>query len=277
MPVALPPPVRSSMCVEPRGPLPYHQAMDGSVSGDCFTDSVRDDWLAAGRSRDGRVPRLLAPATPQAWMHDEELPLPDLRSILAIEKECRALPDGQVGPLGQQWLSEVDAWAARMKAKYQGGRTRVSGTWRLNIDAWRKRLARLPRARRLKVLKIIEHGATLPFQDGKSPAKPIRTLNNHPQLSAKSKEVWDTLKEQLDELAVTPHNCGATLPSSAPPGAIPQGSDDVSVLPQGVYPIRWVEKSESDKVRITINMIPLNDTFEEGCGAVAIRRRLYNL
>lgn len=238
------------------------------MSGDWFSDSVRDEWLAAGRSRHGRVPRLLAPATPQGWIHDEELPLPDLRTILSIEKECRSLPEGQVGPLGHKWLAEVQAWSDRMKLKYQGGRTTVAGSWRLNIDAWRKRLARLPRARREKVLRIIEKGATLPFQDGCPPQQPIRKLNNHPQLAEKSQEVWDTLKEQLDELAVTPHDCGASVPLGASPGATPQGSNDVSLLPKGVYPIRWVEKSESERVRITINMIPLNDTLEEGCGSV---------
>ena len=129
MPVSLPPPVRSSLDVEPR-PLPYHLVMDGSVSGDWFSDSVRDEWLTAGRSRHGRVPRLLVPATPQGWLHDEELPLPHLRTILAIERECRSLPEGQMGPLGRQWLAEVQVWADRMKAKYQGGRTTVSGSWR---------------------------------------------------------------------------------------------------------------------------------------------------
>ena len=268
MPVSLPPLVRSSLDAGTRPPVDYHQVMDGSVSGDWFSDSVREEWLAAGRSKDGRVPRLLAPAAPQGWLHDEELPLPDLRSILAIEKECRSLPEGHMGPLGRQWLDEVNVWADRMKVKYQGGRAKVSGSWRLNIDAWRKRLARLPRARRLKVLNIIEHGATLPFQGGLPPKKPIRRLQNHPRLSEKSHEVWDTLREQLDESAVSPYDCGASVPLGAPAGTTPQGSSDVSILPKGIYPIRWVEKSNSDRVRITINMIPLNDSLEEGSGAV---------
>ena len=137
-----------------------------------------------------------------------------------------------------------------MRAKYQGKRAQVAGSWRLNIDAWRVRLARLPAARRNRVLKIIEFGATLPFKNDQQPSKPIRKLNNHPRLHERPDEVWETLSEQLFESAVTPHDCGGVIPEGAAAGALPQGADDVELLPKGVFPIRWVEKSDSERVRM---------------------------
>ena len=206
--------------------------------------------------------------TPQGWLHDEELPLPELRTILEIEREYRSLPDHQMGPLGQRWLAEVYEWSERMRAKYQGKRAQVAGSWRLNIDAWRVRLARLPAARRNRVLKIIEFGATLPFKNDQQPSKPIRKLNNHPRLHERPDEVWETLSEQLFESAVTPHDCGGVIPEGAAAGALPQGADDVELLPKGVFPIRWVEKSDSERVRICINMRALNKELKDDCGKV---------
>ena len=210
----------------------------------------------------------MAQPTPQAWLHDEILPLPDLQTIEAIEAEVRELPDNQLGPLGKRWLDQVLEWGERMKLKYQGNRVQVAGSWRLNIEAWRKRLVRLPRARRNRVLNIIERGAGLPFKDGKEPRAPIRHLSNHPRLHERANEVWETLREQLLESAVSPHDCGGTIPRDAPAGATPQGSDDVNVLPKGIFPIRWVEKSDTDRVRIVVNMRSLNKWLQEGCGKV---------
>ena len=262
--------------------------LDGTLSADWFSANTQLRWARQGRSVDvswdksqqqrnkGKSvdvdprPRLVTPATPQGWLHDEELPLPDLRTILEIERECRALPDHQMGPLGQRWLTEVYAWSERMRAKYQGQRTQVAGSWRLNIDAWRLRLARLPAARRNRVLKIIEFGATLPFKNDQAPSKPIRKLSNHPRLYERPDEVWQTLSEQLFESAVTPHDCGGAVPENAPAGSLPQGVDDVERLPKGVFPIRWVEKSDSERVRICINMRALNKELKEGCGKVEL-------
>ena len=99
----------------------YHQVLDGTLSTDWFSD---DAVVASQRHR------LFAPATPQGWLHDEELPLPDLRTILEIERECRALPDHEMGPLGQRWLAQVYEWSKRMRTKYQGDRVQVAGSWR---------------------------------------------------------------------------------------------------------------------------------------------------
>lgn len=115
------------------------------------------------------------------------------------------------------------------------------------------------------MLKLIEFGATLPFDQGKVPDRPIRKLQNHPQLHERPDDVWRSIQEQLNEQAIDPVDVGGyALPGSS----VPQGSTSVDVLPKGIYPIRWVEKSGSDRVRICINMIPLNATFEDGCGAV---------
>ena len=113
-------------------------------------------------------------------------------------------------------------------------------------------------------MKIIEFGATLPFKNDRPPSKPIRNLNNHPRLHERPDEVWKTLKEQLLESAVSPHNCGGAVGENDPIGALPQGSDDVHLLPKGVFPIRWVEKSDSERVRICINMRALNKELKDG-------------
>ena len=248
----------------------YHQVLDGTLSAKWFSASACPKLTQRTVSADeSRAPRLVTPATPQGWLHDEELPLPDLRTILEIERECRSLPDHEMGPLGKEWLAEVYEWSKRMRAKYQGGeRVQVSGSWRLNIDAWRARLARLPAARRNRVLKIIEFGATLPFRNDQEPGKPIRFLNNHSRLHERPDEVWKTLREQLLESAVTPHNAGGVVPDGDAVGALPQGADDVDLLPKGVFPIRWVEKSDSERVRICINMRALNKELKDDCGKV---------
>lgn len=157
-----------------------------------------------------------------------------------------------------------------MKTKYQGDRTVVAGSWSLNIEHWRKRLNRLPKSRRDRVLKIISSGASHPFKNGRTPSKSIRKLNNHPQLYERPDDVWETLLEQLQESAVDPHDCGGRVQGGAPPGTLPVGVDDVDVLPLGVYPIRWVSKTDSDRIRITINMIPFNKTLDKDSGAVEL-------
>ena len=102
------------------------------------------------------------------------------------------------------------------------------------------------------------------FKQGKAPDAPLRRIHNHPRLNDRPDDVWETIKEQR---AIDPIDVGgARLPGSV----VPQGSSDVNGLPKGIYPIRWVGKSGSDRVRICINMISLNKTFAKGCGAVEL-------
>ena len=246
----------------------YCQVLDGTLSAQWFGASTREVWLAAGRGKDGLPPRLIVPANHTPWLHDDVLPLPELSVIRKIEAECRVRPPNEFGPLGTRWLKDVHAWGETMKQKYQGARTAVAGSWRLNIQHWEKRLSRLPKARRERVLKLIRHGVSHPFKHGRAPSKPIRSLNNHPRLRERPVEVWQTLLEQLDEGAVDPHDCGGAIPVGAPAGAVPQGCTDEAVLPRGLYPIRWVTKTGSDRVRIVINMIPFNKWLKEESGAV---------
>lgn len=267
LPVAIAPTPGGDRLLGQRRPS-YCEILDGTLSAGWFSDSVRGQWLAAGRDNNGLTPRLLVPAKPLRWLHDEVLPLPDLHTILRIEKECRSRPPDVFGPLGKRWLQRVDKWSRVMKTKYQNNRKAVAGSWRLSIDEWEKRLQRVSKARRQRVLRIIKFGVTHPFKTDAPPPKPIRKLSNHPRLHERPDAVWETLSEQLNESAIDPHDCGAFVAPDAPAGTLPVGVSDVDVLPKGIYPIRWVSKTSSDRVRITINMIPFNKHLAKDSGAV---------
>ena len=115
------------------------------------------------------------------------------------------------------------------------------------------------------MLKIIEFGAT---KNNRQPRKPIRKLSNHPRLHETPEEVWKTLSEQLFESAVTPYDFGGAVTDDAPTGSLSQGVDDVERLPKGVFPIRWVEKTDSERVCICINMRVVNRELKEDSGKV---------
>jgi hypothetical protein len=197
---------------------------------------------------------LAAKVPPQfaSWFHTERLPMPDQESMRRIEEETDALAfDDPPGPLATVWLSRVEAWAAGLVSKYQQDRSFITGSWRANAVEWEKRLRVLPDAQRRRVMSLVKEGCRLPFDS--IPPSPLRSLSNHPQLHERCADVWQSVREQIEVSAVEPWDCA--------------GRVDTDVLPLGMYPIRWVAKSGSDRVRITINMRPLNSFLSKECAS----------
>ena len=236
----------------------YAELMNGTVGAQFFGDDVKQKWHNEGRDKDGvRVP-FQGGDSPQGWDHDEVLPLPSRQVIRQIKKERDAAPAGakpeDMGPVTKKWYAKVRIWLQAMRDKYQPDRAHVTGSWRKNWKAWNKRLRRLPEKRRKYVMRLLMQGVELPFD--KRPSGPLRKLKNHPQLGEKSDVVWNTIAEMLAEGSVVPHDC--------------QGRHDEDVLPQGMFSIRWVQKGDSEKVRITINMRPLNAYLLSVCSTVEL-------
>lgn len=138
--------------------------------------------------------------------------------------------------------------------KYQRGRRQVTGSWRKNWKDWNHRLRRLPEKRRKYVLRMLMQGVEFPFD--KKPEGPLRRLFNHPLLAERSDVVWKTVREMLVEDSVVSHDC--------------LGRSDEDVLPNGMFSIRWVKKGDTEKVRITINMRPLNVYLLTACSEVEL-------
>ena len=250
--------VRGNVSTESRATPSYAELMNGTLDAGFFGPVTMRKWESEGRDGQGQPVPACGNVKPVDWDHDEALPLPSPWEMEKIKKERDASPHDakpmQFGPVTRRWYSRVKAWLVRMREKYQPGRKHVTGSWRKNWRAWKKRLRKLPKARRDRVLQLLMQGVELPFDE--MPDGPIRTLENHHQLAERSDVVWSTVKEMLVEGSIVAHDC--------------QGQDSTDVLPQGMFAIRWVRKGLSDKVRITINMRPLNAYLLAECSSVEL-------
>ena len=236
----------------------YAELMNGTLAADFFGPRKKDEWASEGRDADGvRVPARCDDEEVE-WEHHEELPLPSPREMQLIQAERDAAPHDatpeEMGPVTAKWYAKVRSWLGEMQDKYQPGRRHVTGSWRRHVKQWRKRLRKLSRRRRERVLRLLCQGVRLPFD--RKPEGPLRTLVNHPRLGERAGVVWSTVKEMLAEGSVLPHEC--------------DGRSDEAVLPKGMFAIRWVKKGETDKVRITINMRPLNAYLLAQCSEVEL-------
>lgn len=236
----------------------YAEVMNGAVVSSFFGPETKRKWEADGRDGQGQPVPACGNVKPVEWDHDEVLPLPSPLEMELIRKERDSSPHDaspmEFGPVTRRWYSKVRVWLTRMREKYQPDRKHVTGSWRKNWRAWERRLRKLSEKRRKRVLQLLLQGVELPFDE--MPPGPIRTLDNHKQLGERSDVVWKTIREMLDEGSVVAHNC--------------QGRDDVEVLPQGMFAIRWVRKGDTDKVRITVNMRPLNAYLLAECSTVEL-------
>lgn len=236
----------------------YAELMNGTVGVGFFGPEQRCAWTAEGKDGQGVPKPACGPVRAVDWDHDETLPLPSPAEMKTIKFERDASPQGtppeKMGPTTRMWYQRVRVWLHRMRHRYQPGRTHVTGSWRKNWKAWKQRLRKLPKKRQRRVLQLLMQGVELPFDE--VPKGPLRTLRNHKQLAERSDVVWSTVKEMLEEGSVVAHDC--------------QGRDDVDVLPQGMFAIRWVRKGDSEKVRITINMRPLNAYLLSDCSEVEL-------
>lgn len=249
--------VRDDTSVDSCAPS-YAELMNGAVDAGFFGPATIRKWKDQGRDGQGQPVPVSDMVRPVDWDHDEVLPLPSPWEMIAIKKERDASAHDasplEFGPVSRKWYTRVQAWLRRMREKYQPGRRHVTGSWRKNFDAWKTRLRGLKKSRRARILHLLMNGVELPFD--KVPDGPLRTLQNHRQLAERSDVVWSTVKEMWSEGSIVAHDC--------------RGSDDMDVLPWGMFAIRWVRKGLTDKVRITINMRPLNAYLLSQCSTVEL-------
>ena len=184
------------------------------------------------------------------WACPIWLPLPDVERLDKLEEEMERRPrEASLGPLASEYRDEVLDWAWGLRVRYRGTSLRVTGSWRKNKLHWRKLLSVLPKKKRKRPLSIVEDRVGLPWNE--MPPGPIRCKKtggcprNHKDLWMEKDEFWLTLEQQLMEGAVIAWDC--------------EGRSDNDVLPRGMFPVRWVIKAGTGKVRITINMMSLND------------------
>ena len=260
----------SSSTKKPGGPPPYSgeeilvydvagrtcvaQLLDGSVD----VSWIKPD-LQAERMRDG-VARLLCskkgPRLPKVrfrsdpWPFRVKLPLPEESVLDAMEDEVRNTErEGDLGPITSEWLeNEAEVFAYHMELNARGTRRRVQGLWQEHIGRWEWLMRNFTRKRRERVVSLIR-GSRIPWGKKKPEALRCRKtggcVNNVPNLVEATDKVWRTLHEQIVEEAVLPWDC--------------KGRTDVEVLPKGMYPIFFVTKDGTSKIRIIIDLRRLND------------------
>ena len=263
-------------CPPQNGQISLAELLDGSVRREWFVRSKRDEREAAGRagllSADGgpRMPESRFSGKP--WAFDCWLPLPDVELLDRIEAEVLSRGrEGPLGPLTSAYRERVLQWAWLLRLKFRGTSRRVCGSWRQRQIQWRRLLSTLPRRLRQRALGIVANRARLPWNE--KPPGPLRCPRtggcpaNHPDLWMERDKFWETLEEQLIEGAVRPWDV--------------RGRDDVDALPMGMFPVRWVVKPGSSKVRITVNMRRLNSWLNKNYCSVVLpsvrKNRLFHL
>ena len=200
-------------------------------------------WVAVAKTMED-VPEGKGPAIP--WPHELEgvrIPMPDESTMRDMHVEFYQRVRGQgLGPATTIWRAKVFAWAASLRQRLFGATRQVTGLWAMAKDRFRKRLQFLEDESLVEeLMREVEEGVRMPFDE--VPTRPIIAKANHPNLPLREKQVFNALCQQLDE-----HSVEAFDMSSGK-------------KPMGVFALRWVEKSDPNVVRLTLNGRPINLFF----------------
>ena len=201
-------------------------------------------WVKGVAQAEVPAPEEKRPVTP--WPHELEgvkIPMPDSGTLHVMQTEFYQRAQGQeLGPATRRWRDNVFAWAKKLRSRLFGDTKQVTGLWALAKERFRKRLQVLEDKELVaRVMNEITHGVRMPFAE--VPPTPIRAAHNHPDLPLREKEVFEALIQQLEEKSVEPFVVG-------------QGD-----LPDGIFSLRWVPKSDPKVVRLTLNGRPINLFF----------------
>ena len=191
----------------------------------------------------------------EPWPHQVEgieIPMPKGQRLAAMEAEFYQRVEGEgVGPTTASWVADVFAWAKRLRSQFFGDTPQVTGLWARAVGRFKRRLAYLKdRELASRVLHEVEHGVKIPF--GVVPSEPIVAKHNHPDLPLRAGHVFKALCMQLDEGSVEPFDMSK------------------GKRPMGVLSLRWVEKSNPDEVRLTLNGRPENKFIPDSEGTIEL-------
>ena len=133
-----------------------------------------------------------------------------------------------------------------------GSSPKVTGRWAQAKQKWAVRLQYMhDEKHRDLVLREIEKGVQLPFD--KAPKRRIWAASNHRDLCKRPKQVCEALDIQLKEGSIEGYD---------------MSSKDRQ--PKAVLALRWVEKSDPTKVRLTLNGRPLNKYFPKAVTTIVL-------
>ena len=171
---------------------------------------------------------------PPPWPSEERMKL--------MEAESSSLhPEEPLGPLAQQWTSELCTWFKHLQAHFEFDPSDLAANVRKSAPRWRRRLQYLKQSDPSQfeyVMDLIEHGHTIPFADGERPPKSFRH-RNPPSLREDKVRAWEAIKKDTSHGAIVPVN-------------IPKEG-----MPWCVCPVRTANKSNGSEG-------PLCAQFKEG-------------
>ena len=229
----------------------YTKVEDNLTSvADTLGAHMSDPWIRGAVVTPGSADRFPEQQVCKTWPHEEEgvsIPMPKGKLLRDLKTEFYQRHEGAgLGPVTQAWMHGTFEWARLLKKRFFGDSPQVTGLWSVAQKRFRRRLRWVKdKALADVVMKEIAHGVRLPFAS--EPAY-IFEKRNHPELSVRAPAVFEALREQLSEKSLEPF--------------VFKGG----VFPKGVYSLRWVEKSDPDKVRLTLNGRPVNPSFpREAC------------
>ena len=223
-----------------------------------FVSSRRAAWQREGRDDLGRrKPPAVQPA-PRPWYHSVQgvtIPMPEGDALVGLRDECRAARQLEAprGPCAAAFLERFNHWHAALVTQFQGGSGAITGALGRAAMHWVARMQHLPEAEQQRWSHAITRGLEHPWEGGSPPPKPIRygggRMRNHRDLHQRPDAVWKTLSKMFSTRAARFWDT--------------RGGRR---LPQGMHPIRWVRKGDTNEVRITYNFTKLNENYDrEAC------------
>ena len=224
----------------------YIRKKHDTTKADTLGAHMKESWVhgveTARRERAGFPPVTVA----EPWPHEAEgvdIPMPTESQLEKMRREFYQRVRGQeIGPHTTEWRDAAFAWARKLRVRFFGNSKQVTGLWSQAAHRFRKRLQYLEdRELADTVMREVTHGVRLPF--GEVPASPIFAKVNHSDLPLRAGQVYKALCTQLEEGSVQAFN-------------MVEGDK-----PMCIMSLRWVEKSNTDEVRLTLNGRPLNPVF----------------
>ena len=129
-------------------------------------------------------------------------------------------PEGPLGPLAQQWVSDLCSWYQQLQKHFEFDPTDLAANVRRSAPRWRRRLRYLKTSDpRLfdYIMGNIEQGHRIPFGENSLPQKFFRHRN--PQSLSKDKvRAWEAIFKDIAHGAIRP----VDLSNEDMPGAFAQ-------------------------------------------------------